>query len=399
MIINLEQPKKSGKFAFLHLGFRPFFLGAISFALLAMLMWMGIYVFGWNIPLRHFSSMTWHAHEMIFGYSLAVVAGFLLTAIKNWTGRQTLHGYPLLSLFLLWLIARLLPFFGEFMPLAIIAAIDNLFILLLSISVFLPLFNAKHWKSIALASLLPLLLVSNIVFYLGAFGLLSQGMRYGLYAGLYLILTFIFIMGRRVIPFFIEKGVGYSVQLKNFKWIDNTHIILFWLFGIADLLNLNAYIIAGLAGISGLVHGLRLVGWYTRGIWKKPLLWILYLGYTFIVVGFALKVLAIVSGISVYLAVHAFAFGGIGLVTSGMMARVSLGHTGRNILAPPRSLFWIFGLLVCGTLIRVILPLINSSFYLVWIGLSQAFWIIAFGWFLYIYFPMLIYPRTDGHYG
>jgi uncharacterized protein involved in response to NO len=399
MIINLEQPKKIGKFAFLHLGFRPFFVGAISFALLAMLIWMSVYILGWNLPIPHFSSITWHAHEMIFGYSLAVVAGFLLTALKNWTGRQTLHGYPLLLLFLLWLVARLLPFFGEFMPLAIIAAIDNLFLLLLSISVFLTVFNAKHWKSLALASLLPLLLVSNIVFYLGAFGLLSQGMRYGLYAGLYLILTFIFIMGRRVIPFFIERGVGYSVQLKNFKWIDNTHIILFWLFGIADLLNLNAYIIAGLAGISCLVHGLRLVGWYTRGIWKKPLLWILYLGYTFIVVGFALKVLAMVSGISVYLAVHAFAFGGIGLVTSGMMARVSLGHTGRNVFSPPRSLFWIFGLLVCGTLVRVILPLINSSFYLVWIGLSQAFWIIAFGWFLYIYFPMLIYPRTDGHYG
>jgi len=123
------------------------------------------------------------------------------------------------------------------------------------------------------------------------------------------------------------------------------------------------------------------VGWYTSGIWKKPLLWILYLAYAFIVLGFALKVLVIVNGVSIYLAIHAFAFGG--------MARVSLGHTGRNVFDPPRSLFWIFLLLLCGALIRVIFPLIDSSFYLLWITLSQIFWIFAFAGFLYYMFIFL----------
>jgi len=396
IIMNLEPKKNVGKFAFLHLGFRLFFLGASSFAFLAMLVWM-VHNLGWTIPFSYFAPMTWHAHEMIFGYSIAVVAGFLLTAVKNWTGIQTLHGYPLLFLFLLWVLARILPFSGA--PLDMIAVIDNLFILLLSVSVSIPLLKAKHWKSFGLVSLLLLLLISNIVFYLGAYGWLPNGMYYGLYAGLYLILSLIFIMGRRVMPFFIERGVDDPVQLKNWKWVDRSHLIVFGLFGIADLSNYNSYLTAGLAGLSCLIHGSRLVGWYTPGIWKKPLLWVLYLAYAFIVLGFALKVLVIVSGISIYLAIHAFAFGGIGMITIGMMARVSLGHTGRNIFAPPRSLFWIFVLFFCGTLIRVIFPLIDSSFYLLWITLSQIFWMFAFAGFLYIYFPILIYPRIDGNYG
>lgn len=399
MVINIESPTKVGKFAFLHLGFRPFFMAASSFAFLAILIWMGIYVLGWNIPFSFFPPMTWHAHEMIFGYSIAVAAGFLLTAVKNWTGIQTIHGYPLLLLLLLWLFARILPFTGELVPLVVIAVIDNLFILLLTISVLVPLVKVKHWKSIGLVSLLFLLLISNIVFYLGAFGMLSNGIHYGLYSGLYLILALIFIMGRRVIPFFIERGVGYPVELKNRQWLDKSHLLVFLVFWIADMINPYSYITAVLAALLFFIHGIRLLGWYTKGIWKKPLLWILYLGYSFIILGFALKALVIVNSVLIYLAVHAFAFGGIGMITIGMMARVSLGHTGRKVFEPPRSLFWIFVLLFCGSLVRVIFPLIDNSFYPLWIVLSQIFWLLAFAWFSYIYFPMLIYPRTDGRYG
>ncbi len=397
IILDIDPPKNTGKFAFLHLGFRPFFMGASSFAFLAILIWMGIYALGWRMPFTHVSPMTWHAHEMIFGYSIAVAAGFLLTAVKNWTGIQTLHGYPLLLLFLLWIIARILPFFD--VPLSIIAAADNLFILLLTISISLPLLKAKHWKSFALVLHLFLLLMSNIVFYLGAYDILFHGIHYGLYLGLYLILSLIFIMGRKVIPFFIEKGVDYPIQVTNWKWIDKSNIVIFWLFGIADLINPNSYFTAGFAGLSAIIHGIRLGGWHTRGIWKRPLLWILYLGYAFLVLGFTLKVFTILNGTSVFLALHAFAYGGIGMITIGMMARVSLGHTGRNITAPPRSLFWIFALLLYGALIRVIFPLIDSSFYLLWITLSQSIWIFAFAWFSIIYFPILIYPRIDGRYG
>ncbi len=365
MIVNIEEQTKQGKFAFLHLGFRPFFLGAGIFGFLAMLIWSAIYVFQWNAPFNPFSAMTWHAHEMIFGYSLAVIAGFLLTAIKNWTNRQTLHGYPLLLLFLVWICARILFFFGE---LVAVAFIDNLFIILLCIAIYIPLLQAKHWKSVALVSLVLLLLLSNIVFYLGVFGIVPNGIYYGLYSGLYLILAVIFIMGRRVIPFFIEKGVDSPVQLKNWKWLDNSHLVIFLIFCLADMIAPYSYLTAGLAGLLCLMHGIRLLGWYTPKIWKKPLLWVLYLGYMCIVVGFALKALVIVQGISVFLSIHAFALGGIGIMTIGMMARVSIGHTGRNVSSPPKSVFWIFVLLSCATLFRVILPLIAGSYYLIWIA-------------------------------
>ena len=399
MIINLERKQDVGKFAFLHLGFRPFFIGASGFAILSILMWMGIYVFGWPVQIQHFAPLTWHAHEMIFGYGIAVIAGFLLTAIKNWTGKQTLHGYPLLGLFLLWLIARLLPFGGDSIPLGAIAIIDNLFILLLTFALLLPLVQAKHWKSLLILAHILLLLGSNITFYLGVAEIWSDGKHYGLYAGLYLILSLIFIMGRRVMPFFIEKGVSYPVQLRNWKWIDNIDLLVFWLFGIADLINPNAYLTAGLAALAGLIHMIRLVGWHTPGIWRNPLLWSLYLAYCFIIGGFVLKVLSIINGTSIYLAIHAFALGGVGLMTLGMMARVALGHTGRNILAPPRSLLWIFAVFIASIVIRVIFPLIDSSFYLLWIALSQFCWLVVFSWFLYIYLPILIYPRVDGYYG
>ncbi len=397
MIVNLEPAKDVGKFAFLHLGFRPFFIGASGFAVLSMLMWMLIYVFGWNVEFKYFSTMTWHAHEMIFGYALAVAAGFLLTAIKNWTNLQTVHGYRLLLLFLLWLLARCLPFVeggGIFT-----AVVDNLFIVSLIIAVALPLVKAKHWKSLAFVLILVLLLMGNIVFYLGVFGIVPNVTHYGLYIGLYLILGLIFIMGRRVMPFFIERGVDETIQVKNRKWLDKIHCPIYWGFVISDLITPYSYLTAILAGIFALTHATRLFGWYTKGIWKKPLLWILYLASSFIVLGFILKALSIFAGISIYLSVHALTFGGIGLITIGMMARVSLGHTGREIHNPPKSIFWIFALLVSGVIIRVIFPLINSSFYLYWIGISQILWIIGFAWFFWIYFPMLIYPRTDGRYG
>jgi len=397
MIVNFEPAKNVGKFAFLHLGFRPFFIGASGFAVLSMLIWMAMYVFGWNVQFKYFSTMTWHAHEMIFGYTLAVAAGFLLTAIKNWTNLQTINGYRLLLLFLLWLLARCLPFLegGGILT----AIIDNLFIVSFIIAVALPLVKAKHWKSLAFVLILLLLLISNIVFYLGVFGVVPNGVHYGLYLGLYLILGLIFIMGRRVMPFFIERGVDETVQVKNWNWIDKSHCPIFWLFVITDLIVPYSYFTAGLAGLVGLLHAVRLFGWYTKGIWKKPLLWILYLGSAFIVLGFVLKALSIFAGISVFLSVHAFTFGAVGLITIGMMARVSLGHTGREVFNPPKSVFWIFALLVCGAIIRVIFPLINSTFYIHWMGLSQILWIVGFAWFFLIYFPMLIYPRTDGRYG
>ncbi len=398
-MIDIDDRQVTSRFALFYLGFRPFFLGAAWFALLSILIWMGISVFGWEIQLNGMSSNTWHAHEMIYGYSMAVVAGFLLTAVRTWTGIQTLNGFPLVLLFFLWVAGRVLPFFGNLVSVGFVATIDNLFVVLLILSVALPVLKARQWKNFGIILTLLLILASNILFYLGVLGILSDGVYRGLYSGLYLILALIFTMGRRVIPFFIERGVGYHVQLKNWKWVDISSLLSFLLFWIADLLISNQAPVTLLAGILFVLHGVRMVGWYTHGVWEKPLLWVLYLAYGSIVAGFALKVAVFVFEVSPYLSVHAFSFGGIGMITIGMMSRVSLGHTGRSVFKPPAGLSWIFAILFIGAVVRVLFPLVDQSHYTVWIGLSQVLWIISFAMYLYVYSSMLIQPRIDGRYG
>ena len=385
--------------AFLSLGFRPFFTMAAVFAVLSMLAWTGVVVFGWQTDFMVLPATTWHAHEMIYGYSLAVIAGFLLTAVRNWTGLQTLHGAPLLLLLLLWLAGRLLLLAGAAVPLQIVALVDGLFMVWLIGALLVPVIKVRQWKQLGIISKLLLLLLSNGVFYAGALGIIENGMRIGLYSGVYLVIALVFVMGRRVMPFFIEKGVDYPVQLKNRPWLDMASLVLFLAFWIADIAHPDSLPVALLAMGLMVLHAIRLAGWHTPGIWQKPLLWVLYVGYGWLIAGFALKAAVVFFGISPFLPLHAFAYGGIGMITVGMMARVTLGHTGRNVFDPPPVLFWIFTALLAGSSFRVLLPLLDPGRYLAWTGISQVFWIGAFTAFLVIHLPMLTRPRADGQPG
>lgn len=397
-MLNIEESYTS-RYAFLQLGFRPFFSAAMAFATLGIIAWTIIYFSGWSLPANNYMPVSWHAHEMVFGYTLAVVAGFLLTAIKNWTGVQTVNGKRLLILLLVWLMARILPFVLQQSSLYILAITDLLFNILLVITAGLPIVKVRQWQNIVFPVICLLFFLSNLMFYLGLLGIWLDGIHYGIYAGFYILLAVIFIMGRRVIPFFIEKGVDESFQAKNWQWLDISSLILFVLFIVSDLHDATSGITAALAGILFLINLLRLYGWYTPGIWSKTLLWSLYLGYAWIVFGFLLKALSITHDISAFLAIHSFAYGGIGLITIGMMARVALGHTGRNVFDPPAILKLVFISLLTGAVIRVIFPLILNQYYGYWIGIAQLLWIVSFGIMLVVYIPMLIKARVDGRPG
>lgn len=385
--------------AFLNLGFRPFFTMAVVFSILAMLTWAGVVVFGWQADFTALPATAWHAHEMVYGYSMAVIAGFLLTAVMNWTGVQTLHGTPLLLLSLLWLAGRLLLVAGASMPLQIVALVDGLFMVWLIGALLVPVIRARQWKQLGIISKLLLLLLSNGIFYAGALGIIEDGIRIGLYSGVYLVIALVFVMGRRVMPFFIEKGVDGPVQLKNRPWLDISSLVLFLAFWIADIARPDSLPVALLAMALTVLHVIRLAGWHTPGIWNKPLLWVLYLGYGWLIAGFALKAAVVFFSISPFLPLHAFAYGGIGMITVGMMARVTLGHTGRSVFDPPPVLFWIFTALLAGSTFRVLLPLLDPGRYTAWTGIAQVFWIGAFAVFLVVYLPMLIRPRVDGRPG
>jgi len=385
--------------AWLRLGFRPFFLGAGGFASASILIWFASYVLGWTFPFNGLAPVTWHAHEMIFGYSMAVVAGFLLTAVRNWSGMQTLRGFPLLMLFLFWLLARLILLLGDEGLLPAAASFDLLFAAVLIAAITVPIVRARLWPNLAIVAKIILLFASNLVFYLGVSGVLEQGVYWGLYSGLYLILALIFTLSRRVLPFFIERGVGYAVELHNNKWVDIASMVLFLGFWVAEMVQPNGMAAAVLATWLFVLHLVRMMGWYTAGIWKKPLLWSLYLAYASIIGGFALKAASYFLGVSPFVALHAFAFGGVGLMTLGMMTRVALGHTGRNVFEPPPMLFWVFAILVVGLIFRVVLPLFLAEYYRLWIALSQGLWIAAFMLFFLAYFPILTRPRVDGQDG
>ena len=401
--MNIEKPF-TGNYALTHLGFRPFFLSAGAFAVIGILLWTAIYSFNWQGLNAAYPPITWHAHEMIFGYTLAVVAGFLLTAIKNWTGQQTLHQAPLLLLTAIWLAARLLPFM-QGLSLQAVASVDLLFMLALLAAVAIPVLRARQWQQAGIIAKVALMTLANAVFYLGLLGYWSAGTQLGLYAGLYLMIALIFTMGRRVIPFFIERGVGVSFKANNTRWVDRSSLVLFLLFAITDLIAMTQgnQALAGMAAALALVqiplHGWRLYGWYHAAIWQKPLLWVLYVAYAWLVLGFGLKFLSWSMGLSPWLAVHAFAYGGIGMMTLGMMARVILGHTGRNVFEPPALVGKIFAILFAGACVRILAVWALPQWHWWWIVIAQCLWMLAFGLFVWLYAPMLIKPRVDKRYG
>ena len=384
--------------ALFNLGFRIFFLGAAVYSIVTILFWMGIFTFNLSLPMSGLSTFQWHAHEMVFGYALAVIAGFLLTAVKNWTGMQTVYGLPLALMFCLWLVARLLFLFGStFIHIA--AVFDLLFIVSVIIAAAYPIVKSKNWRQLGILSKLVLLAVANICFYSGFMGFLEQGLYWGVYGGLYLVIGLILTLGSRVIPFFIQGGVEKPVQLYNPKWITLLGLVIFLVFFISELFLHDKNVTGITSSALFILYSVRLVGWYTSGIWKKPLLWSLYLAMLFIVVGFLLFALSIYTSIPKFIAIHALAYGGIGVMTMSMMARVSLGHTGRNIHEPPVMVKYMLVLLLVGAVFRVVLPMIASGHYLIWIISSQLLWLIAFIMFVITYAPILIKPRLDGQFG
>lgn len=399
-MLQIEPPTPAAKrFALFNLGFRPFFLLASGFGAFSMLAWFAIYVHGNQSLLNSaFPSVWWHAHEMIFAYSIAVISGFLLTAVGNWTGAKMPHGPSLIGLAILWLTARILPFTPFDNALPLMAFCDLLFMLALMVVIFVPIYRSQQWKQLPIVFKVLLMAASNALFYAALLGYTPIEMMYwGLYSGFYLIISLIMMMGRRVIPFFIERGVSNApIQLTNRKWLDLSSLFLFLIFMLMEVFTPYSTISELIAAALFALHVIRLRDWYDHGIWQKPMLWVLYLGYGFIVLGFALKALTSLLALSPWIAIHAFAAGGIGMITTGMMGRVALGHTGHNVQQPAPTIKYIFALILLGALVRVLLPLVVSGeYYSLVIGAAQLLWVLGFSLFIWVYAPILSRPRID----
>lgn len=395
-IVNISTPDAEPQMPLFNLGFRPFFLMASFAAVGLILLWFFIYALPYQLPLEVINLHQWHAHEMIYGYSMAVVAGFMLTATKNWTGLNTVSGIKLFRLAAFWLVARLFFTIGLILPAAVF---DLLFIALLCVSLTVPIVRAKKYQQLVVVSKLAFMLVFNLCFYLGALNLMDGGLYIGIYGGFYLVIGLILMFGRRVIPFFIERGVEETVKLKNSKVVDLSSMVFFILFFVAELTQVHPKVAAFLALFVGVINAYRLFHWYTPGIWKKPLLWSLYLAMWCITLGFVLIFLTYAIGLPLYAALHMFAYGGIGLITLSMMSRVSLGHTGRDIHQPPAAMHWAFVLLLLGTIFRVVLCATLPTYYIYWVVGAMVCWVAAFAVFSYYYYEILTTKRVDGQFG
>lgn len=392
MLVNFNEPGKKPDpvMPLLQLGFRPFFLLAGVSAVLLILIWS--LLFSAVGPDAVYGTVYWHGHEMVFGYVMAVVAGFLLTAAKNWTGRQTLNGIPLLALSILWLVARLLPFFPASIPYWLVATIDLSFLPALAAAILPLLLKTKNYRNLVFIGILLLLTAANFVFHFGAAGVLASGQAYGLYAAIYTILLLISIMGGRVIPFFIERGVGGDFTRKSYPAIEISASAVLLLLGILHTVGAIGIPAAIIALLAAVLHLIRLSGWYVKGIWRVPLLWVLVLAYGWIIVGLFLMALAMAGLFAISLALHALTIGGIGLMTMGMMVRVSMGHSGRGLVAPS-LLPAAFVALNLAVVVRVFLPLLMPiESYSILVLISALIWAAAFTIFVIRMSPVYFLP-------
>lgn len=398
-VMTIEPPRRAppvSGFALFALGFRPFFLVAGLSALLYIPAWL-LAFHGESIDSIYYDALSWHQHEMIFGFGMAVLAGFLMTAVRNWTNLPTPAGWPLAGLLLLWLAGRALPFAA--VPAPWVVGVDLLFALLVALAIARPLWSARQWLNMIFPALLLLIALGNGLFHLAQLGVITASTRLGSDIGLFAMVWVMMIMGGRVIPFFIEKGLGGEVRVRKLGWLDQVAMVAWVATMIAVVSELAPLLQASVAFAAAVLHAVRLIAWHDARLWSVPLLWVLWLGYAWVVLGLALQGAAALGVLPTALATHALASGALGTLALGMMARVTLGHTGRPMQLTSRLMPWAFGLVVLTGILRVLVPALWPDFAVAAIVLAGACWTMAFAIFCWVTIPMLWRPRVDGRPG
>ena len=386
------QPARSpdyDAFALWNLGFRPFYLLAGTFAALSILLWVCQYT-GY-LPTAYLSAPAWHGHEMLFGYTMAVVAGFLLTAVPNWTGRRTPSGAMLIALAALWVAGRVL----VLTPFAIAAAIANAaFPVAIAVAIGIPLVQSRNRRNYFFIALLLVLCLVVLVFHLSNLDLFPWPQRASLQVGLDVILFVMTVMGGRVIPMFTNNGIP-GMRATRRPEVEKLALGGVLLLLVADLLLAPPVIIAGIALIAAAAHAVRLCLWQPWRTLGSPIVWVLHVAYGWIVAYLVLRGLAALGVVGDVFAVHALTIGAIGGLTIGMMTRTARGHTGRPLVAD-RFEIACYVLVALAAAIRVFGGMWLPGAYLPTIVASGICWSTAFALFAVRYWPILSRNRLDG---
>lgn len=396
--INLTPPASTDTPAVLALAFRPFFLLAAIWALLSVALWLG-QLNGWWSAQQLLPATLWHAHEMLFGFGALVAAGFLLTAAQNWTNVPALRGTKLALLSLCWLAARFVPLLtSELTAITLLAVLQSLWWLGVIAAFSRQLWLAKSRRNYPFIAILTVMMLLNLSFLL----LAHAGMPdYAAHLSHSMILMFCLLMGivgARVIPFFTARATA-TVQIstpgldKAMLFVSLPATALFVSSGFYPPLFSPGYLML----LSAVLNLLRLGFWFTPKLLKHPLLWSLHLSYLAMALGLLLMALSLLTELLYFKdMLHLVAISAMAAMMLSMMARVSLGHTGRPLLVG-NLLALSFAALLLSGVARTLAVLLAKPL-LLWL-LSGALWLVAFLIFIRVYLPILTSPRLDGRPG
>jgi uncharacterized protein involved in response to NO len=374
-------------------GFRPFFLGGALWAALAVLLWLPLYAGEIALP-SAFAPLDWHMHEMLYGYVGAVVAGFLLTAVPNWTGQLPINGAPLAGLAALWLAGRVAVFTSARTGTTAAAILDIAFLALLASMMLREIVAGKNWRNLRVIGIVGVLIAGNVIFHVEA--ALTGAVEYGTRIGVAAVIGLIMLVGGRIIPSFthnwlVKENPG-RVPAK-FSRFDAASL------AVAGL-SLAVWVVAPAAEIAGLLlllagvlQAIRLARWAGDRTAAEPLVLVLHVGYAFVPLGFWLTGAAALWPASVPLSagIHAWMAGAVAMMTLAVMTRATLGHTGNGLTAS-RGTQAIYVCACAAALARIAAAFFPS---LVLLHVAAGAWVLAFGGFAVVYGPLLLRARRS----
>eukprot|EP01026_Neomeris_dumetosa_P004015 TRINITY_DN11079_c0_g1_i4.p1 TRINITY_DN11079_c0_g1~~TRINITY_DN11079_c0_g1_i4.p1 ORF type:complete len:403 (-),score=-18.03 TRINITY_DN11079_c0_g1_i4:342-1550(-) len=402
MVINLvDNEKEMAIRPIWRQAFRPLFLFGSVFSSIALACW-ALFLSGKLSFQPYGGAFFWHGHEMLFGFVVAIVIGFLLTAVQNWTGLRATHGLALKILFTLWLCARILLFAG-IEQLKWLAAITDIgFLLLAAVFMAQLVVKAGNTRNLFFVPILIILAASNAVTHYSVLFQQPAYFQWGMHSAILLITLMMVLIAGRVFPMFTANGTG-TEKVLPLVWLEKSVIGTSALTAILFITKLEAlmppFLMAAFLALSVVLHLLRAIRWRPWVTTKTPLVWSLHCAYWFIPLGYALLAASyMITDISISTALHALTAGAMSTMILAMISRVSLGHTGRPLVLP-KTMAFAFLLMIIAGIVRVAAAnFVSISPQHLWL-ISALLWILAIGTYIVRYFSILTSPRPDGRAG
>lgn len=394
-MLNITDKKVEERIpAWLRLGFRPFFLLGSLYAIIAISLWVWMFQTGQPSMLQ-VPALWWHVHEMLFGFAMAIVVGFLLTAVQNWTGINGTKHYRLLLLVALWLAPRVLLWMP--VPLWLTSSIEALFLALAAYEIGSRVVKAKGWKNLFFVPLFVLAIAANFASYATIKGMPPFSSAAVWQAMLWWFTLLLSVMGARVIPFFTARRFNFekAQPLQWLDWLANAPIAALFILSFFPMtmeqLGQPLMIVAGVAQLA------RFIRWKPWLTLSEPLVWSLHAAYACLPLSLLLRGLMDNTYVAHNL-IHLFAIGALAGVILAMITRVTMGHTGRAIYQGPNMSVAFFALVIAAFIRSFGVAFFPAQLFMM-VNISGALWVLAFSLFVWKFGSMLITPRVDGHPG